>query len=113
MTNRDFLLDVLEGTDRGERGIFQQFGIGSGRSISDQRAGEALFQPVFNRFLGDLAGQISRGETPGGFRQFLQSNNFDFDRELLRSNTGQSNQNVLGRAGTMFDFGQTRPQRGF
>ena len=106
MSNSDFLLDIFEGTDRGERGIFQQFGIGSDRSREEQRAGQGLFQPIFNNFLGDLAGQIGRGETPTGFRQFLQNNNFNFDRELLQTNTGQSNQSVLGRAGTTFDFGQ-------
>ena len=110
--NRDFLLDLFEGTDRGERGIFQEYGIGSGRSAQEQAGGQSLFQPIFSQFLGDLTNQIKTGETPTGFRQFLTSNRFNFDKELMKINTGASNSNVLGRAGTQFDFGQAK-QRGF
>ena len=111
--NRDFLLDLFEGTDRGERGIFQQFGIGSGRSTQEQAAGQSLFQPAFSQFLGDLTSQIQNNEIPTGFRQFLTSNKFNFDKELLKTNTGFSNSNVLGRAGTQFNFGQGQQQRGY
>ena len=81
-------------------------------TVSVQAGGQSLFQPIFSQFLGDLTNQIKTGETPTGFRQFLTSNRFNFDKELMKINTGASNSNVLGRAGTQFDFGQAK-QRGF
>ena len=113
----DFLLDLLETDEQGLRGIFQNFGIGRGRSLDEQRIGASLFQPVFNQFLGQITEEISAGGAPSTkFRDFVSgAGNFDFDRELLRSNDRSfSNAGVLGRAGTSFDFGQSPQQfRGF
>ena len=114
--SNDFLLDILETDEQGLRGIFQNFGIGQGRSQNEQRIGNSLFQPIFGSFLGQIANELQQGAgSEGGpelsnFRNFV-GQNFDFDRSLLQSNDRSfSNQNVLGRAGTQFDFGQQGQQ---
>ena len=114
MSPEDFLLGVFEQDEQGKRGIFQNFGIGQGRSALEQDFGQTLFQPMFNRYLGGLASELDDPE--GGkltsFKQFIENPmNFNFEREFLKgSGTGFSNQAQLGRGGTQFDFGQSRQQ---
>ena len=113
MPEDNFLLNILEADPQGLRGIFQQFGIGQGRSTQENKFGQTLFQPFFNQFLGGITKEISetgRASEGNTFRNFL-GQNFDFNREFLKgSGSGFSNSNVLGRGSTQFDFGQSRPQ---
>tara|TARA_Y100000593_G_scaffold46240_1_gene87887 strand:- start:19675 stop:20016 length:342 start_codon:yes stop_codon:yes gene_type:complete len=108
----DFLLSILEQQEAGRRGIFEQFGVGPNRRASERRSASSLFQPAFNQFLGQLAGEIGGGQPMSTFKDFLQGGQFNIDRELLRtpSTSFTSNQNILGQAPTQFDFGQQRVQ---
>ena len=112
--SNDFLLDLFETDEQGLRGIFQNFGIGGNRSGNEQRIGTSLFQPAFNKFLGQITNELdTQGAPQTKFRDFVRDKStFNFDREMLKSRDFSfSNANVLGRAGTTFDFGQNQQQR--
>ena len=115
--SNDFLLDLFETDEQGLRGIFQNFGIGQNRSGNEQRIGTSLFQPAFKKFLGKLTNELdTQGAPQTKFRDFIgNQSSFNFDRELLKSSDRSfSDAGVLGRAGTTFDFGQSRQQpRGY
>ena len=115
LSPEDFLLGIFEQDEQGKRGIFQQFGIGQGRSALENEFGQTLFQPLFNRYLGGLAGELGDPSNTQmtSFKKFTQNPaNFDFNREFVRgSGSAFSNERMLGRSGTQFDFGQSNQSR--
>ena len=116
--NNDFLLDLFETDEQGLRGIFQNFGVGAGRSTRATRISQSMFQPLFNQFLGKHVGEMSNlspDKNVTKFRDFVgNQSTFNFDKEALKSTDRSfSDASVLGRAGTMFDFGQGKSQQGF
>lgn len=116
--DNDFLLDLFETDEQGLRGIFQNFGVGGGRSANETRISQSMFQPLFSQFLGQHVkelGNLQPDQNVTKFRDFVGNKQFfNFDRELLKSNDRTfGNQNVLGRGGTAFDFGQSQQRQGF
>ena len=97
---RDAFLSLLEGTDIGERTLFQSV-LPTGLSPLQQLQFQGLFTPAFNQFLGDLGAQIRSGEQPTlTFNQFLEQS-FDPQRALLQLPTGRRD---VAATGTLFDF---------
>jgi len=119
MATNDFLLDLFETDEQGLRGIFQNFGVGGGKSSDETRISNSMFQPLFSKFLGQHVGEMRNLQPDANvtkFRDFVgNKSSFNFDKELLKSNDRSfSDASVLGRAGTSFDFGQSQQQpRGF
>jgi hypothetical protein len=114
--SNDFLLDLFETDEQGLRGIFQNFGVGQNRTGAQQKIGTSLFQPVFNKFLGQITNELDTGGAPQTkFRDFVQDKGmFNFDRELLKSTDRSfSDAGVLGSGGTQFNFGQSQQRQGF
>ena len=97
---QDAFLRLLEGTDIGERTLFQSVlpsNLPPGLDLQFQ----SLFSPTFNSFLGKLGGQIRAGQEPNlTFNQFL-TEQFDPQRSLLQL-PGQR-RGVSG-TGTLFNF---------
>ncbi len=80
---QDAFLSLLEGTDIGERTLFQSISPFSGSPGLDLQF-QGLFAPTFNRFLGALGSQIRSGQEPTlTFNQFL-TEQFDPRRALLQ-----------------------------
>lgn len=80
---QEAFLRLLEGTDLGERTLFQSISPFSSTPGLDLQF-QGLFTPTFNRFLGALGGQIRSGQEPSlTFNQFL-TEQFDPQRSLLQ-----------------------------
>ena len=78
-----FDVGSLEETEFGRRALFESFIPPSFGQVQQQQLG-TLFQPTFNRFLGQIGGQIRGGEDPTqSFTQFLEQN-FNPQRQALR-----------------------------
>ena len=97
---QEAFLRLLEGTDLGERTLFQSispFGSSPGRDLQFQ----GLFTPTFNRFLGALGDQIRSGQEPSlTFNQFL-TEQFDPQRTLLQLPERRTD---VAAGGTVFNF---------
>ena len=96
----NLLLDILESDPAGQRALFESF-IPPGFGQQQQRQLGTLFQPTFNRFLGQIGSQVREG---GGvpdltFTQFLEQN-FDPQRQLLQ----QRQQRGPAQSATRFNF---------
>lgn len=79
-----FGLEDIEGTETGDRTVFQSFEPGN-LSPTQSNQFQSLFTPTFNRFLGQIGKSIAGGEQPQeSFTQFLASDQFNPQRELLR-----------------------------
>ncbi len=97
---QEAFLRLLEGTDIGERTLFQSispFDASPGQQLQFQ----SLFTPTFNRFLGVLGSQIRSGDEPTlTFNQFL-TEQFDPRRALLQLPGRRSD---VAAGGTIFNF---------
>ena len=97
---QEAFLRLLEGTDLGERTLFQSispFGSSPGQDLQFQ----GLFAPTFNRFLGALGSQIRTGQEPTlTFNQFL-TEQFDPRRALLQLPGRRAD---VAAGGTVFNF---------
>jgi hypothetical protein len=97
---QDAFIRLLEGSDIGERTLFQSispFGATPGLDLQFQ----GLFTPTFNRFLGALGSQIRSGNEPTlSFNEFL-TEQFDPLRALLQL---PSNRTDVAAGGTVFNF---------
>ena len=97
---QDAFLRLLEGTDIGERTLFQSMlpaDLPPGLDVQFQN----LFSPTFNSFLGKLGSQIRSGQEPTlTFNQFL-AEQFDPKRTLLQL-PGQ--RRGVSATGTLFNF---------
>ena len=97
---QDAFLSLLEGTDIGERTLFQSvspFGASPGLDLQFQ----GLFTPTFNQFLGALGSQIRSGQEPTlTFNEFL-TERFDPRRTLLQL---PSTRTDVVSGGTVFNF---------
>jgi hypothetical protein len=97
---QDAFLRLLEGTDIGERTLFQSM-LPANLPPGQDRQFQALFSPTFNSFLGELGSQIRSGQQPTlTFNQYL-TEQFDPQRALLQL-PGQR-RGVAG-TGTLFNF---------
>ena len=97
---QDAFLRLLEGTDIGERTLFQSISPFSG-SPGQELQFQGLFAPTFNRFLGALGDQIRSGEEPTlTFNQFL-TEQFDPRRALLQL---PGNRTDVASGGTVFSL---------
>ena len=97
-----FDLGLLEGTDFGDRTIFESFLPTNSNPLQRQQF-SSLFQPAFNSFLGALGAQIKQGKAPTqSFNQHLQEQ-FDPQRALLRQPDARG---VNAGGPTFFNFGQ-------
>lgn len=99
---QEAFLRLLEGTDLGERTLFQSispFDSSPGQGLQFQ----GLFTPTFNRFLGELGAQIRSGQEPSlTFNQFL-TEEFDPRRALLQLPDRRTD---VAAGGTVFRFNQ-------
>ena len=97
---QEAFLRLLEGTNIGERTLFQSvspFGGAPGLELQFQ----GLFTPTFNRFLGALGDQIRSGQEPTlTFNSFL-TEQFDPGRALLQL---PGNRTDVAAGGTLFNF---------
>lgn len=97
---QEAFLRLLEGTDIGERTLFQSispFADSPGLDLQFQ----GLFTPTFNRFLGTLGSQIRSGDEPTlTFNEFL-TEQFDPRRALLQL---PGNRTDVAAGGTVFNF---------
>ena len=104
MTTQDDnpFLRLMEGSDEGRRSLFG--GLFSGYNPSQQNfAQQSIFQPTFNRYLGQLGQQVRGGGAPTlTFKDFLQQS-FNPQRELLKM---QDDRSRLFGGRTIFDFGR-------
>lgn len=97
---QEAFLRLLEGTDIGERTLFQSISPFSGSPGQDLQF-QGLFTPTFNRFLGALGSQIRSGEEPTlTFNQFL-TEQFDPQRALLQLS---GNRTDVAAGGTVFSL---------
>ena len=93
-------LDFLNTDEEGLR--MQFFGGLGGLNAGQQRFGQTLFQPTFNRYLGQLGQMAVSGQAPNlNFSDFLK-NDFNLNRELLRQ--PQTSSRLFGRP--QFFFGR-------
>lgn len=89
--------DWLEETEEGRRaGFFGRFGNLRG---NQQAFAQSLYQPTFNRFLGELGRQAQGGFPNLRFQDFL-TNDFNAQRELLKM--PQSGSRLFGRPSYFF-----------
>lgn len=93
-------LDELEGSELGQRTLFQSILPQNANPFQRQMFGE-MFNPTFNQFLGQLGAQVRQGQAPTlTFNKFL-SEQFDPQRALLRlPQFGQGQ----GAGRTIFNF---------
>jgi hypothetical protein len=97
---QDAFLRLLEGTDLGERTLFQSISPFDSSPDLDRQF-QGLFTPTFNQFLGALGDQIRSGEEPSlTFNQFL-TEQFDPRRALLQL---PGRRGDVAAGGTFFRF---------
>lgn len=93
--------DFLNTDELGQRTAFYG-SIPQGFNNFQQRQAQNLFEPVFNRYLGQLGQQIFGKQTPNrSFKDYL-TQDFNFERELMRL---PQQQNTL-TAPSRFVFGR-------
>ena len=104
MVQAPFFLDPLslEETDLGRRFLFEsqipQDLFGQQRQQLSQQ-----FQPLFNRFLGQIGQQLQGGSQPQSFRGFLEQQ-FDPQRQLLRMPSASAGRTTPLVTPTLFNF---------
>lgn len=97
---QEAFLRLLEGTDIGERTLFQSLSPFSGTPGQGLQF-QGLFTPTFNRFLSALGNQIRSGDEPAlTFNQFL-TEQFDPRRALLQL---PGNRTDVAAGGTVFSL---------
>ena len=97
---QEAFLRLLEGTDIGERTLFQSISPFAGSPGLDLQF-QSLFTPTFNRFLGALGDQIRTGQEPTlTFNQFL-TERFDPRRAVVQL---PGNRTDVAAGGTVFSL---------
>ncbi len=97
---QEAFLRLLEGTDIGERTLFQSISPFPG-SIGLDRQFQSLFTPTFNQFLGALGGQIRSGQEPTlTFNEFL-TEQFDPLRAVVQLPGSRTD---VAAGGTLFNL---------
>ena len=99
---RNPLEELLEENEQGRRALF--FGGLGNLSPFQQRFANSLYEPTFNRFLGQIGQQVRSGQTPNTTWSDFLRNSFNFNREQLSA--PQSTSHLFGRP--QFFFGQRR-----